>query len=729
VTPEQQEAVRRAAQMAAIQRAQSKVKSGQPRLIATTPDNGEIYAMSDGSLSFKSPNFATTDQATIARLMEGSTPKEQIQRSVDEQRIAENPIAARVQEFNQGAPLVGEWMDNAVGMVSPRAAENMQRTSDAMERQRPGQSAALNIGGAIAYTVPALLGVGIKAGADFVARGGSALTQGLRAGTVAAPAGAVEGASSFAGRADQGGRAQAAATGAAVGGSLGFALGAVAPMVGEGVANLAKRVKRLDVSAIASEFGISPAAARSVKQALVNDDLDAAVARLGQLGDDAMLADAGPATQALLDASSKSGGRALAVTREAVEGRSQRLGARLPQRLDAILGDAGGIRAAARDISQRTAPARQAAYARAYATPINYADDAGRAIEETLTKVPSRVLKQAIDEANEEMTSLGIRNLQIMAEVGEDGSVVFREMPNVQQLDEIKKALDGIAREAVDQFGRPTRQGARYARLARELRAALGDAVPDYNRAVRIGGDKIKEDQALDMGRKLLWRNTTVEDVRAFVDDGMSDEARAAARRGLRETIEGTMSNVRRTITDPNTDAREAMTVVKELSSRANQEKLQLILGPGKANAILEELDKMATALTLRAAVAGNSATAIRQAVQGQVMDEATPNLAVRTLGNVGNPLEAAREVTQTIAGIDPRSMSQAQQEIFAEIADALTRIQGRDAQRALSAVRAAMAGQPMKDADAQLIGRLVAGSTAVGAYRAGTQPLAPQPR
>lgn len=701
-----------------------------PEVIATTRDGGEIFRMSDGSLSLKTPSYATSDQAAIQRIMESgqATPiRDEVQRGMDEQRISANPVAARVQEFNQGAPLVGEWMDSAVGAVSPQAAENMRLTSDAMERQRSGQSAALNVAGGIAYSIPALVaGAGGRA-ADFVTRGGSRLAQAGRAALVAAPAGAIEGASSFAGRADEGNRAGAAGTGALVGGGLAAALGPVAPLLGEGVANLARRVKRLDASTIAAEFGISPSAARSVKQALINDDLDAAVARLGQLGDDAMLADAGPATQALLDAASKTGGRALAVTRDAVEDRSQRLGARLPQRLDAILGNAGGIRAAAREISERTAPARAAAYTRAYSTPINYADDTGRAIEGVLSRVPPRTLNQAIEEANAAMVEAGERNLQIIAEIGEDGSVLFREMPNVQQLDEIKKALDGIAREAVDKFGRPTAQGARASRLARNLRDAIGQAVPQYRAALRIGGDKIKEDQALDMGRKLLWRNTTLEDVRDVLADGMSDPARAAIRRGLRETIEGTMSNVRRTITDPNTDAREAMQIVKELSSRANRDKLQLVLGDGKANAILEELDKMATALTLRSAVAKNSVTAISQAIQGQVKDEATPNLVTRTLGNMGNPLEALGEVTQTFAGIDPRSMSEAQRATFAEIADALTRIQGPDAQRALVAVRRAMDGQPLKDAEAQLIGRVFAGSTSVGAYRATTQPLAPQ--
>jgi hypothetical protein len=702
-------------------------ESSGPQVIATTPDGGEVYRMSNGSLSFKSPGYATNDQEAIARIMEGATPLDEAQRTTDRLTIAQNPVAARVQEFNQGAPLVGEWLDEAVGAISPTAGNAMRQTSDAMERQNPGQSAALNVTGGIAYSLPALAFQAPQAVGNFVARGGSALTQALRAGAVAAPAAAVEGASNFAGRAKEGERGSAALTGAVVGGSLGAALGAVAPMLGQGVANLAKRIKRLDVSVIANEFGISPDAARTVKQALVNDDLGAAAARLGQLGDDAMLADAGDATGALLDAAASTGGSALRTAREAVEGRSERLGARLPQRLDAILGKATGVKAAARDIAQRTAPARQAAYSRAYSSAINYADDTGRNIEGVLARIPSNTLTRAISEANDAMREAGVRNMQIMAEIGPDGAVTFREMPNVQQLDEIKKALDSIGREAVDQFGRPTAQGVRAQRLARDLRGALGEAVPAYRSAVKIGGDKIKEDQALDIGRKLLWKNTTVEDVRELVDGGMSVEARNAARRGLRETIEGTMSNVRRTITDPNTDAREAMQLVKEVSSRANKEKLSLILGNQRAVALLDELDKMAAALELRAAIAGNSKTAIRTAIQGQVRDEATPNLAIRTLGNLGNPLDAAKEVTQTVAGIDPRSMSEAERAIFAEIADALTRIQGADAQRALVSVNKALQGQPIKDAEARLIGRVVAGSTAVGAYRAGTQTQAPR--
>ncbi len=676
------------------------------REIATAND-GVIMENDKGERVYTSPGYNTNDPAKIAEIMNGATVADTFQGDLDRERIAKNPVAARVQEFNQGAPIVGEWLDEAVGLVSPEAAKNMRAASDAMERQHPIQSGALNVLGGVAYTAPlARMGAGWGV-ADFVGRAGSKIGRLARVMGAGAAAGLIEGVASGAGR-EAGDRLR----GAAVYGAMSAVLGALAPvadLAGIGAAALARRMKKLDVATIAREFGIDTAAARTVKEALINDDLGAAAARLGKLGDDAMLADAGPATQALFDAASKTGGKALAVTRDAVEGRSAAFGARLPSKLDSILGTtAKGVKTAAREISESTSGVRRAAYERAYSTAVNYADDAGRKVEDVLARVPPSTMQTAIKEANEEMRSLGLKNMQIMAEIGPDGSVVFREMPNVRQLDEIKKALGNIGREAVDKFGRPTGQGIRYSRLASELGGAIGDAVPAYRTAVRLGGDKIQTDSALDLGRKLLFANVNVEDVYGFVRKGLSSEARAAMVQGVRETIENTMSAVRRTITDPNVDAREAMKLVTELSSRKNTSKLRLALGKAKAEALMDELDKQATALLLRGAVTRNSDTAIRGAIQGQAKTELTPNVARRVAGNIGNPLDAAKEFTRALAGIDARSMGEAEKAMFAQIADALTRIRGADAQKALVAVQGALAGQPMKDAEAKLIGRMI---------------------
>ncbi len=675
----------------------------------------------------------TQDQA--ARIPEGMVYDERRGQYVDTKLSAERqgPVQGAIINYLAGTPFVGEFVDEAMGQAlgafgrSPEVEQEITRqTREQFREDRPGMATALEVGGGIVGSLP-IAASSVGRAADAFVRGGTKVGNVLRAGAVGAGFGVAEGAAQGAGRAEEGDRAQGAAQGAAIGGTLGGALGAFAPLVGQGVEELARRVKRLDVRAIADEFGISPPAARTVKEALLNDDLDEAAKRLSQLGDDAMLADAGPATQGLLDAAVTTGGEALTTTRRAVEGRAQTVGSRLRGKLDDILGKPMGVRAAAREISDSTRAARSSAYQRAYAQPINYADDAGRSIEAVLERVPSGTLRRAIDEANESMQEAGLRNMQIMAEVADDGAVVFREMPNVQQLDQIKRALDSIAREAVDQFGRPTAQGQRASRLARDLRNALGDAAPAYRAALREGADKVQRDLGLDLGRKLLWGNTSVEDVLDFVRNRPSGEAMAAARQGVRETIENTMSKVRRTITDPNVDAREAMQIVKQLSSRQNMAKLRLILGKQRAEELLSELDKQATSLLLRGAVSRNSQTAVRQSIQRQVVDEAQPGVIRRTAGNLGNPLEAAREITQDVAGIDPRSLNARQREVFAEIARALTDIRGADAQRALQSVNKALQGQPLRDAEAQAIARVwtIPGFTA--AYQAGQQSLAPQ--
>lgn len=683
-----------------------------------TPPQSSAQRNSDGTYG-QPPEGAYMDPQTGQMI-------DPAQKTEFQERIVQAyPVSGRAQEFVQGAPFVGEYFDEALGAISPEAGERSRMVSDAFEAQRPGQSLALNVAGGVVGSLPAAGFATTTRAADFVAKGGNMVTRGLRAGGLAAPLAMLEGALSFAGRADEGQRGDAAKTGALIGGGLGLLLGPVASMTGETVTALAKRVKSLDVSTISDALGISKPAARVVKQGLINDNLSEASRRLSQLGDDAMLADAGQGTAALLDASANTGGAALKVAREAADVRAADVGKRLPGVLDSVLGKPKGIKTAAREIAGGTSKVRSAAYDAAYSRPINYADTTGRNIEDALSRIPPRTLKAAVDEANDAMRAAGVTNRQIMAEIGEDGSVAFREMPNVQQLDEIKKALDTIGRESVDKYGRPTSQGLRAKKLARQLRDAVKEAVPEYSRALRLGGDKIQQDEGLSLGKTLLFKNTTVEDVKDFLNQGVSNEARQAVRQGVRESIEQNLSNVRRTITDPNVDAREAMQLVKEMSSRANVAKLRLVLGNVRADRLLNELDRSAAALELRAAIAQNSKTAIRDSIQGQVADETAPSLAQRAVGNVGNPFDSAQEITKTIAGIDPRSMSAREKAIFDEVAQVLVNTKGADAQRALGVIQRAMSGQPIKDAQAALIGEIVATSGGLTAYQSLKQPLA----
>lgn len=668
---------------------------------------------------------------TIGEVPEGFEYDQQTGQMVDvgqraqaqEQLLQEHPYASRAVEFVQGAPFVGEWLDEGVQKISPEAAGKMRAMSDAMEARRPGQSIGLNIAGGIAATAPLLGTAAAAKGAEFVGRAASPIMRVVRALGLGAPAGAVEGAATMSGRAQPGERLAAAREGAAVGVALGGAAGALGSLIGEAGTAAHKWWRRMDVSAISDEFGLSPAAASQVREALVNDDLGEAVRRLSVLGDDAMLADSGLATGQLFDAATATGGAALRTAREGVDQRAKGSWPRLMNSLDVLMGKPAGVKATAREIAASTRAARQEAYDAAYSTAIDYSSKQGRNIESVLDRIPPRILRDAIETANDQMRVDGVKNMQIMAQIADDGSVSFKSMPNVQQLDEIAKALGDVGQRNVDQFGRPTSVGVNARRLRTDLRGALKEAVPPYSKALFLGGDKIRRDEGLDLGKRLLFRSTEVEDVKAFMNEGVTKETREAMRTGLRAAIEKNMGEVRRTITDPNTDIREVMQLVKEMSSRNNIEKVSMVLGKVRADRLMAELDRHAAVLQLRAVISVNSKTAIRQAIQAQGAAAAQPNLMTRAVGEMPNPFDVGQELTRELMGTSRRATTAREKAMFDEIAKALVNIRGEDAQRALAAVQGAINGQPLLDAQAELIGKVIGRASGGLTYQGTKQP------
>lgn len=725
---------------AARRAAQARMGDPASQTIATTPDGGRVYKRADGQLGFTSPNYATNDQDAIQRILEGDSVKRVVQSTTDKMTIAQNPIAARAQEFNQGVPLVGEWLDEGVELFSPDAASAMRQTSDAMERERPGESTALNIAGGIAGTLPLVAGAPIKAAANFVGAGRGLISKGLRAGVVAAPAAATEGAAAFSGRADEGRRLAEGGKGAAIGGAMAVAGGPIFAALGAGATKMMAYAKKMDVDAIARQLGVSKPAARVIKGHLVNDDLDAAARALAQGGPNAMLADAGTATRSALDSAMQTGGSALSVGRRRVNERATQAGQTLVTALDDILGQPEGIKSATKAIAQRTAKARRAAYQRAYSQPTPMTGKAGATIEGVLNRVSPKHMRSAIDAANDMLRDAVddqgnqlFPNLNIMARIADDGTVTFSQPLSVPQLDYLARGLYEVAEAGTDRMtGAMSAEAARAANQAKALRDAMKGSVDGYATALKLGGDAIAEREALSMGRKVLSQSMTVEDVRAAMR-GASEQSRAAARQGMRQAIDDVMSRARTTLGniengtftfDGNGDAiREALAAVQQLSTRKNMTKARLILGRD-ADRLFKELQEAGAALALRGAVAQNSATAIRTAGREAMAAEAQPGLVRRTAGEAGNPLDAARELTRAAAGTDEATSVRMTQQTAAEVADALTRLRGPEAAQAIDAMRLVIAGQPIKDADAAAFGRAIAAILGGSAYQTGLQSL-----
>ena len=456
-----------------------------------------------------------------------------------------------------------------------------------------------------------------------------------------------------------------AITGAAVGGAI--------PAVAAGASSAYRNIiERMAANEAARRAGTTPEVARMLQQTLESDRSlgprgQAAMQRAGQ---EAMLADAGPNARQILDVSIQRGGPGAIMAQDAIEQRVGRGAQDLTSALDQTLGAPQGVFTAREAVRLGSQAARGDAYRAAYGQPINYADPRGVAIE---GMVRNRVPMSAINEANRLMRAEGVQSRQIMANVLDDGTVVYETMPDVRQLDYITRALNDVARsaEGTGAMGGQSAVGRAYEGLSREIRSNLRELVPEYGSALDVAGDAISQSQAIRFGSRMLSPAVARDEVAQTVL-GMSANDRQGLAQGIRSQIDEEVANVTRSIQDGNMDAREAVKSLKKLSSRANREKLSLAIGDEPAQQLFDELDRIATSFDLRASVAENSKTFARQAIAGNIEQMTAPG-AVGTLAQ-GKPLNAMQRVAQAITGQTPEAVAGRQNEIYSQIADLLTR-------------------------------------------------------
>ena len=711
--------------------------AGFTEFVADYNDGQIIQNPQTGENAFVSPGFVTQDPEILSGIMEGITPAETQRGRMQEQIIEQRPVASRAATALQGVPFVGSYTDEAVagagrlasaagefsgieslqsfGAGAERASDAMRQSVEAVRERRPGQAAALEVAGALAAT-PALVAATPAAVGGFVGGATSLGGQMLRGGAVGAGAGALEGAVSGFGRGEEGTRVAEAGRGSLLGTALGAGAGVAIPAVSAGIRSAFENIKGRSVGQIAKTLGISTDAAKVVRTALENDDLAAASVALERAGSSSMLADAGPATQRLLDVSVTSGGAAPRTAGEAITGRAEEAGARMNVVMDDILGAPEGVGTTQRGIRQGTQEARNRAYRVAYAQPINYASGRGRFLENILGRVP----QSAVNRANELMRLEGVQSAQVMARVGDDGNVVFQTMPDVRQLDYITRALGDVAEQqnAAGKLGGTTQLGRATQNLQRQIRDVLKNEVPEYGEALDTAADAISRTRAVEAGADILKPGTTREAVRDALQ-GASLAERDAAKAGLRSAIDDTLARVNAVASDPNVEIREFQKLANNLRSRSMRDKMTFLLGKDDAARMYEELDEAVVSLELRAAIARNSATQQRQAISGAVEDITSPG-ALSTL-MAGEPLNATKRVSQVVTGTTPEARALRQMGIYDEIAEALVGLRGQQARDALGLVERAMAGDALNQTQARIIARALTSPAASAAYGWGT--------
>jgi hypothetical protein len=670
-------------------------------LLGTFADNGRVFQMPDGTMQAVSAGGATTDPATVQRIMEGGTFASAMQDRLDVERIDQNPIAARANEVVRGVPFVGSYADEAVGLVSPNARDNMRATTAAMERQNPGQTMGLNVLGGVLGAVPMALAAAPAVQALAPATRSARVGLGLLGG---AATGGIEGLIWGSGEGETGEeRTENALRTGALGALGGAVIGGVAPIAGDVLQAAMQRLSRSDVATIAAQLNISRPAATVVRDALRTGDMQAARDALARAGDDAMLADAGEPAQMLLDAAAASGGPAVPIVRNAVEARVTDASRNMTGALDRTLGAPRGERELMNSIRQQNAPQRSQAYDAAYSAAIDYSAPEGRSIERIVARI-NRAAPSALAQANRILGSLpdGEAAEQIMFRVDNaTGAVTVEKLPTVQQLHYVMQALDDIAAgtDGTGTFGRQNTLGASIERLRSELSQALRAAVPEFGAAQDMAADTARDLRATELGRNLL--STPREDVAAWRSTATPAERRAAEQ-GLRSYIDDVTARVTRTITDDNVEAREGIKILRDLSSRQNETNMRLLLGQERADALMSELDQAATAYELRSAIALNSKTYQRSAIDEGVRAQ-TERGILRTL-MAGEPVNATKLLVQALTGETAEAAQIRRMGLYEEIARALTETRGDRARTALRFIQLAMNGQTISNRQAELI-------------------------
>ena len=542
--------------------------------------------------------------------------------------------------------------------------------------------------------IPAMLGVGAVNSATTL--GGAALRSlGLGAGA-GATQGWMEGEGGIENRGQSG----------VVGALLGGALGVAAPLVGalgkQAVRSISDSMRAGRVGdAVGGALNVDSNTGRVLADVIGREDPRAMADALNKAGPGAMLGDA-----------SRSAGAALDMAMQTPVPGAQIAAGRIDDRagnayygvMDALVPEGGPRQPSAaleRGMRKTARGGISELYDQAYDTPINYASPEGRKIEELVKRLPSGTAAKAVRQATDEMIYDGMPNAQILATVVDNGAVSFTQMPNVQQLDYIKRAYDDIAEDSRDPItGALTSEGRFAAKIARDIREATKEAVPVYAEALKSAATDTRTRGAVRTGATLLRPDTTVESVIEAVQDATPAEMKAL-RSGLINQIEHVTGNVRAVASDQNVDAREALKLFSDLSSDNTKRKLQFVFGD-QWPMIEVKLDEAGAALGLRARTASNSGTAGRLAAKESV-DAAIDPGALRR----GEVMKAGRNLIGGVIGGSPEAIARASADTRSQLADVLTRQAGTP-QQALSAIVKALADNPQNLAAGKTVEEIV---------------------
>ena len=623
-------------------------------------DGGRILKSTQtGQETYVTDGYTTSDPARIAQIRAaGGKAGEVYKTSMAEDIISQvGELPARAASAIKGVPFVGSYIDEIIGQFSPEAAQATRAAQEAREIVAPVATGISRAGVGLATAIPAA----IAAPAISVTPLGTSLLSRVAAGTgLGAGVGALEGAIYGYGEgATPQEREEAARQQALFGAGAGAVLGPLGPTIGA----IGGKIRGRQVSAPAREIG-RQVGAKEQALGLISEaarmDAPTAAANLQRAGRYGSLGQMGPATRNLLDLAASSTSEGAAIARQNIEEVAGLAGSQFNDLLDVSLGGPQAAQQLQDLLMEGTATVRRTEYDKAYQAPIDYATAQGRKLQELLGRLDSDVIARA-----ERLMRLeGQPSRQILAQLDGAGNVIgFETLPDVRQIDYITRALKDVSPTAA-----PEEKGVLRA-LSGDIRKTLDEIVPQYKTARDIAGDVISLRDAIDFGSKMLNPKTTRYEVQQVVD-GMSKSELTALKQGLRGQIDEMMANAKASLTDPNQDAREMIKPLKDMLSRASKEKITIILGD-EAPAFLRQLNEVYSAMSMRAGVAQQSKTAIRDMAKEAARERIEPTMG-QLMGERG-PFTGAFEALRREATQTP-SQQRAFETLMGEIAEPLTR-------------------------------------------------------
>ena len=684
--------------------------------VAFTPDGqplrnkqtgGAVLRSPNGNLTLVSPGFSSSDPEDIAKFTEslGQVTAGDISRSsINQSLIDQNPFMSRVAATLPAMGFgTGSFADEVIGLFNNDAKLATRALQKAMASERPLETFALQAGVGVAE-VYGLVKRFPKLAELFAGKpGDSMISRMAKSGAGAGLGGGATAALMSAGGKDEGSLGERfgsrdTLTDTAIGTGTGFAVGAPLPLLGAGIRRTVDSLRTADIPLISQVLGVSRSAAMVIKNAFAQGgDINAAINAVNRAGKTGMLVDADEAAMALADAAGMSGAQPASVISKAMSDRANTLSGQLDNTLTRKLGDETNPKVVVNELRNRNAKMRQDAYQKAYNTPIDYSSTAGRNIEAVLDTIDGKIVKSAIDTANTRMRRDGFKNQQIKANILDNGDVQYETLPNVMQLDYLKRALQRLAEESKGEFGKITDDSRFYSGIARDLKNAIDDAAIDpqtgervYSRAVRLGGDVIQEENAFKLGRDLLKPGVEVDEIAEVLGDNPSDIQRQAMRIGMGQYIRKLLGDVKTVPSDPDLAARQLDAFMRVTSSQNAREKIMQVMG-ADANMLLRQIDEVAQSATVRARMRNNSLTNIR----GNIQETVETQIAPGAIGSLlrGEGLTSGRKIIQEITGMTDEAVDERKVRIYTEIAQALTNKNTAQAKRALQVLKDAADG------------------------------------